>query len=251
MRKKKSSAPAIKTTLEIEQWPIDDLKPYPKNARVITESATALVAKSLKTYGFQQPIVVDTDGVIIVGHTRHRAAKSLGLTEVPVTVAKNLTPEEVDAYRLMDNKSNEQTSWDTDLLKEVLGDMTAVNDAAFVAEMTGFSEKEIEVFTGDLAEIPSLDVEDKPERKKKAKSKADGEKCTCPKCGYSFRPVIEEGTEEPEETEEETEEEDEEEDPVPKLKKAKKVVEPVTIITEDDEDDEDDEDPAPPNKKRK
>ena len=76
---------------------------------------------SIKEFGWQQPIVVDADGVIIAGHTRLLAAKKLGMTEVPVRVARNLTPAQVKAYRLMDNRSHEEATWDDHFLKlEVL-----------------------------------------------------------------------------------------------------------------------------------
>ena len=74
------------------------------------------MAASLKEFGFRQPIVVDGDGVIIAGHTRLLGAKRLGLKEVPVHVASGLTPEQVKAYRIADNRSAQETTWDLELL---------------------------------------------------------------------------------------------------------------------------------------
>ena len=81
------------------------------------------VANSIKEFGFQQPIVVDKDLVVIVGHTRLKAAEQLGLTEVPVVIAENLTPEQVQAYRIADNKIGEIAEWNYDLLPIELRDL--------------------------------------------------------------------------------------------------------------------------------
>lgn len=102
--------------MRIETWPIDRPKPYPNNPR-INDDAVKGVADSIQAFGWQQPIVVDSDGVVIVGHTRLKAAKLLGLKEVPVTVASDLTPDEVAAYRLADNRTAEKAAWDMDALK--------------------------------------------------------------------------------------------------------------------------------------
>src|SRR5579864_6036732 len=102
--------------MRIEMWAIDKVIPYARNARKIPPEAVSKVAASIQEFGFRQPIVVDKVGVIICGHTRLLAAQKLGLTEVPVHVADNLTPTQVRAYRLLDNRSHEESSWDTDLL---------------------------------------------------------------------------------------------------------------------------------------
>jgi ParB-like chromosome segregation protein Spo0J len=87
-------------------WPIDRPIPYARNSRKIPQRAIDKVAASIKEFGFRVPIIVDKDDVIICGHTRLLAAKKLGLREVPVHVAENLTPAQVKAYRLMDNRSH-------------------------------------------------------------------------------------------------------------------------------------------------
>ena len=104
------------TDMLVETWPIDKPIEYVRNARKITQAAVDKVAASIHEFGFRQPIVVDKDGVIIVGHVRLRAAKKLGLVHVPVHVASNLTPAQVRAYRLMDNRSHEEVEWDIELL---------------------------------------------------------------------------------------------------------------------------------------
>lgn len=94
---------------------INELKPYPNNPRK-NEHAIEPVANSIREFGFKQPIVVDKNNTIIAGHTRLLAAKELGLTEVPVIVADDLTPEQVKAYRLADNKTGELAGWDFEQL---------------------------------------------------------------------------------------------------------------------------------------
>lgn len=83
----------------VEEWNVEDVKPYPRNPRK-NQSAIKAVANSIEQFGFEQPIVVDRNGVVIVGHTRLAAAKHLNLTKVPVVVAKNLTKEQVNATDL-------------------------------------------------------------------------------------------------------------------------------------------------------
>lgn len=101
--------------LKVQYWPIDDVKPYPNNPRN-NDDAVEYVANSIREFSFQQPIVVDTDGTIIAGHTRLKAAKLLGMETVPVVVADNLTPAQVNAYRLADNKVAEAATWDMEAL---------------------------------------------------------------------------------------------------------------------------------------
>ncbi len=129
--------------MTIEQWAIDRVKPYHRNARKIPEKAIAKVATSLAQFGWKQPLVVDPQGVIIVGHTRLLAAKKLGMTHVPVLVAKDLTPAQVKAYRLMDNRSHDETAWDLDLLGLEMADLKMEN---IDLEFTGFDLPEIEGF---------------------------------------------------------------------------------------------------------
>lgn len=128
-----------RTTIKVVSLPIDAVKPYPGNPR-INDKAVAPVAASIKEFGFQQPIVVDKDNVVIVGHTRLAAAKSLGLTEVPVTVAHNLTEEQTKAYRLADNRTNQNADWDWSLVGE---ELRGLIDADFDLTLTAFNQEEI------------------------------------------------------------------------------------------------------------
>jgi ParB-like chromosome segregation protein Spo0J len=135
--------------MTIQLWPIDSLIPYARNARTIPTAAIDKVAASIKEFGWRQPIVVDAERVIIAGHTRLQAARRLGLTEVPVHVADNLTPAQVKAYRLMDNRSRDETSWDYALLGIELRDL---EDLGFGdLELTGFDQNEIADFIAGAA----------------------------------------------------------------------------------------------------
>jgi len=109
----------------VEQWDIDRVRPYPNNPRK-NKKAVAAVAKSIREFGFKVPIVVDTEGVIITGHTRREAAISLGMKTVPVIVADDLTEQQIKAFRLADNKVAEIAEWDDDVLQEELASLDAV-----------------------------------------------------------------------------------------------------------------------------
>ena len=100
----------------------EDLIPYTKNAKKHDKRQINNVAESIKQYGFVQPIVVDRDGVIVIGHCRALAAKKLGMEEVPCVCVDDLTPEQVNALRLVDNKSNE-SDWDFDILPDELAEL--------------------------------------------------------------------------------------------------------------------------------
>lgn len=97
--------------LRVKYVPIGDVRPYEDNPRR-NDGAVQAVANSLREFGWKQPIVVDADGTIVVGHTRYKAALALGMTDVPVVVASDLTPEQCAAYRLADNRVGELAEWD-------------------------------------------------------------------------------------------------------------------------------------------
>lgn len=106
--------------MEIKQVPITDVKPFGSNPRTIPDLAISSVADSIKEFGWQQPIVVDENNVVIAGHTRLKAAEKLGLIEVPIKVASDLTFEQIRQFRILDNKLGELTSWDEDVLQAEL-----------------------------------------------------------------------------------------------------------------------------------
>lgn len=125
--------------MEVTLRGIEEIKPYEKNPRV-NDPAVDAVAESLRTFGWRQPIVVDGDGVIVVGHTRWKAAKKLGLERVPVHVAKDLTPEQVKAYRIADNQTSDLSDWDFELLPLELKDLEAAN---FDLGLLGFDTEQL------------------------------------------------------------------------------------------------------------
>ena len=123
--------------MKVISKPIDEITPYASNPRN-NDEAVGAVANSIKEFGWQQPIVVDKDMIIIAGHTRYKAAKKLGVAEVPVVIADKLTPEQVKAYRLADNRSAELADWDNDLLDKELKDILDIDMTDF-----GFDDGEI------------------------------------------------------------------------------------------------------------
>lgn len=137
----------------IQMWPIEKVLPYDNNPRRIPEDAIEAVATSIRQYGWQQPIVVDAEGVIVVGHTRRLAALRLGLTTVPVHVT-SLSEEKVKEYRLVDNRTSELSTWNHNslvmelrefeegLLEQYFPELDL--DAALVADVAPPSEKELE-----------------------------------------------------------------------------------------------------------
>jgi len=125
----------MERTFDVTDWPIQDVLPYDNNPRSISDEAVDKVAMSLEQFGFQQPIVVDGTGVIIVGHTRWRAAQKLGYTEVPVKVASDLSDEQAQMYRITDNKSGEYSQWDYGLLTT---ELKALEEQGFDLEVAAF-----------------------------------------------------------------------------------------------------------------
>ena len=103
------------TEHKIEYRNLDEIRPYDNNPRD-NDAAVKPTAESIRQFGFQAPIIVDKDGVIIAGHTRYKAAKRLHLDKVPVIVAGELTPEQVKAYRIADNSTGEVARWNIELL---------------------------------------------------------------------------------------------------------------------------------------
>jgi len=129
----------LKNGLDVEWWPTGRPKPYAKNARKIPREAIDKVALSIREFGWRQPLVCDEHDVILAGHARLLAAQQLGLELVPVHVAAGLTEEQCRAYRLMDNRSHQETTWDMDLLTPELLDLSVIG---VDLKLTGFDEAE-------------------------------------------------------------------------------------------------------------
>ncbi len=126
--------------MQIEIADINSIKPYENNPRKLSDTAIEKVAMSLKEYGFRQPIVVDKDRVIVAGHTRFRASKKLGLKQVPISVIDNLTEEQINAYRIADNRTAEESEWDNELLKMEIKELEAKD---FKLDLLGFNDEQL------------------------------------------------------------------------------------------------------------
>jgi ParB-like chromosome segregation protein Spo0J len=123
----------------VELRTIQSIRPYENNPR-LNDDAVEAVAASLKEFGFRQPIVVDSDGVIVCGHTRYKAALKLGLDKVPVHAAKDLSPEQIRAYRIADNKTADLAEWNYDILPI---ELSKLQNAGFDLNALGFDQTEL------------------------------------------------------------------------------------------------------------
>lgn len=128
----------------VETKKLDHLVPYWRNPRIITDEAVNAVAKSIKDYGYQQPIIVDSENVIVIGHTRYMALRRLGYTEAPVGVATNLSGKELKQLRTIDNRTSEYAEWDMEKLVDELGKLGKGFSESFFAELAKSEETEPE-----------------------------------------------------------------------------------------------------------
>lgn len=157
--------------MKVKNIPIEELNEYENNPRKIPLEAVEAVSKSIEEFGFKVPVVVDKDNVIVSGHTRIRAAKALGLKEVPCIVADDLTSEQIKAFRLADNKTSELSGWDfekLDIELEELSDFD-INMSEFGFEVSGIEDK--------IYESQEIDMEEFSDEKFEHE---------CPKCGFKF-----------------------------------------------------------------
>ena len=140
--------------MEVIDKKIEELTPYAKNPRKNDQAVNA-VAASIKEFGFKVPIVIDSDGVIVAGHTRLKAALLLGLETVPCVVADDLTEDQIKAFRLADNKTAEFAEWDYALLDEEIAELTDIDMSQF-----GFDTK-LMAAAPEIQEDPEeeLDIE--------------------------------------------------------------------------------------------
>ena len=161
--------------MNVKNMNIKDIRPYKNNAKKHDETQINNVAESIKQYGFVQPIVIDKDGVIVIGHCRALAAKKLGLKEVPCVCVEDLTEEQVKALRIIDNKSNE-SEWDFDILPDELADL---DFSGFDFDF-GIDDEEEETVTSEPKEATGAveyGTEDFSDEKFE---------CECPRCGFKF-----------------------------------------------------------------
>lgn len=143
--------------IEVIYKGVDEVIPYINNPRH-NEAAVDKVAASIAEFGFKVPIIIDRDNIIVTGHTRREAALRLGMEEIPCVYADDLTPAQIKAFRIADNKTAEFSSWDDDLLKI---ELTALEDLGVDLGVTGFDDEEID----NLLNVEEIieEVEEKPE----------------------------------------------------------------------------------------
>lgn len=172
-RKTKPPKPDGKTPgMHIEMWPVDKPVDYPKNARKWSPAAVEKVAASLREFGFRQPIVVDKDAVIVIGHLRRAAARSAGFTVVPVHVADNLSPAKVRALRLMDNRSHDEAQWDLDVLADEMAELSKLD---LDLTLTGFTDP---LEYGSIAGVEFKEFDES--------AAADVKYHQCPECSHRW-----------------------------------------------------------------
>ncbi|MCC0739353.1 ParB N-terminal domain-containing protein [Clostridioides sp. ZZV14-5902] len=157
---------------EVVYLNLEDIKPYENNPR-INDNAIEKVVNSIKKFGFNNPITVDKNYVIVTGHTRYEASKILNLKQVPCLVLKDLTEEEIRAYRLADNKTGEFSDWEFDKLTKELVEIENIDMSTL-----GFN---IQMFE-DLGVLDSDFILDEELEEKEKKGKS----VKCPCCGEEF-----------------------------------------------------------------
>jgi ParB-like chromosome segregation protein Spo0J len=164
--------------LKVEDWPIDRLKEYARNPRKNDEQVDRMVG-AIKEFGFRIPVVAKSDGLVIDGHLRLKAARKLGMEQVPVALADDLTEPQIKAFRLLANKSANWASWDDDLLALELEDLVGMD---FDLSLTGFDSNEID----RLLKVSSVNFEPGSENEQ---GRLDQTKMVCcPECGHEFSP---------------------------------------------------------------
>ena len=147
--------------MQIKEIPISQLKMYENNPRN-NESAVDEVAASIQEFGFKVPMVIDKDNVIVCGHTRYKACLKLGIKSVPCVIADDLSPEQIKAFRLADNKTAELATWDWDMLQEELAAIENIDMTDFGFEVPELEAEQVEEDDYDLAAA----LDDNPPRAK-------------------------------------------------------------------------------------
>lgn len=173
---------------EQEERPIETIRPYPNNPRNITDEAVAAVKESLERFGWQQPIVVDKDGVIVVGHTRYRAATELGMGSVPVVVMEG-TLDDINAYRIADNRTSEFAQWDDSKLAVELREFDETLLSSYFPEVD--LDLEIEQIEEGVGEVTQAEIDQAEEHLNTVVPKAEILRHTtdveCPSCFEVFQ----------------------------------------------------------------
>lgn len=154
---------------------ISSITPYENNPRN-NEKAIDYVAESIKNFGFRVPVIIDKDNVIVAGHTRYKAAKQLEFKKVPCIVVSDLTPEQIKAFRIADNKVSEYSTWNEEMLRKELLDLSD-----FELQSIGFQDWELDNLLNPLSDDDINDFfVDKEKKEKELKL------IKCPYCGEEF-----------------------------------------------------------------
>ena len=155
---------------------VSDISGYAYNPRK-NDAAVDYVVNSIREFGFRVPLVLDQDNVIVCGHTRLKAAKKLGMETVPCVIVTDLTEDQLNAYRLADNRTQELSSWDFSRLMDELTEIDVDMSLFGFAKMEDVEEREAAPRTSNLDEGKEIDL-----------SEFDEEQfsCTCPECGFKF-----------------------------------------------------------------
>ena len=154
--------------MKIEYKNIDDIIPYENNPRK-NDGAVDYVANSIKEFGFKVPIIIDKENVVVTGHTRLKAAQKLGLKEVPVIYADDLSEEQVKAFRIADNKVAEFSTWDFEKLDLELEELADIN-----IDMSDFG----------IIKLDDIDTDEEDDEEEEQEEKL--QKVKCPDCGKEF-----------------------------------------------------------------
>lgn len=149
---------------------LNEIKPYENNPR-INDGAVEAVMKSISEFGFKIPIIIDNNNIIIAGHTRYKAAKGLNIQSVPCITADDMTPEQVKAFRIIDNKTTEFSDWDFEKLKQEFSEIDFDFSQFGFENLTEAVREELDNTSQELS------VDDYSDEQFE---------CECPRCGFKF-----------------------------------------------------------------
>ena len=152
----RSSKLQAQSVAELNYAPTSDLTPDPSNPRKHSREQIRAIARSIQSFGFNAPILIDRDKRIIAGHGRFEAAKHLGLSKVPVICLDHLSKAQIKAYMLADNKLTDRSSWDDAALAECLNELSELA-LEFDIEATGFELPEIDFRIQSLSDTEQAD----------------------------------------------------------------------------------------------
>ena len=167
---------AKQKALKVESWPIDKFVFYASNPRK-NDHAVDNIAAAIREFGFRVPVIAKSDGTVVDGHLRLKAAKKLGLAEVPVILADDLTDAQIKAFRISVNKMADLADWDMELLALEFSDLAALD---FDLTLTGFGDLELDALTGNLNFAPGTE-DDQGQL-----DQLDPKMVECPQCGEAF-----------------------------------------------------------------